>query len=191
MPETEDTRSAVLEAAIRLIARGGLQAVSHRAVEAEAGVSHGTTTYHFGTRQNIVDAVLEHLAARDMALAAATSPSPAGTQGAPDPGHAADRLAAVLSGDRDYALARYELMLEAARRPELLPSLMRWRLSFTAGAEEMLRQAGAASPRLAAHWLIAALDGLILDGMCTGSTDFRQHAHTILPAMITTAMTIR
>jgi len=187
VPAAEDTRSAVLEAAIRLIARGGLQAVSHRAVEAEAGVSHGTTTYYFGSRQKIVDAVLEHLAAHDMALAAGTSPAPA----PPDAGHAAGRLAALLSGDRDYALARYELMLEAARRPGLLPSLQRWRLSFTASAEEMLRQAGAASPALAAHWLIATLDGLILDSLCTGTTDFRQHAPTILPAMITTAMTIR
>lgn len=46
-------------------------------------------------------------------------------------------------------------------------------------------------PDLAARWLIAALDGLILDDLCAGTLDFRQHARQVMRAMIATGLAIR
>lgn len=137
----------------------------HRAVEAAAGVSHGTTTYYFGSRQNIVDATLEYLAERDSALAeqargaATASPSP----GSFDVDRVADLLVALVAGEQCYQLARYELMLGVARRPELRPSLARWRMSFVARIEAMLTPLGTPNPNLVVRWWVAALDGLLLD----------------------------
>ena len=189
---TSGTRTAVLEATVRLIATGGLQAVSHRAVEAAAGVSHGTTRYYFGSRQKIVDATLEYLAARDAAMAdqarqaAVATPAPDGF----DIDRVANLMVALVTGEQHYQLARYELMLEVARRPELRPSLARWRMSFIARIEAMLTQLGAPNPDLAARWWVAAMDGLLLDELCAGTLSFPEHATPLIRAMLATAANI-
>lgn len=189
---TPSNRTAVLEATVRLIATGGLQAVSHRAVEAAAGVSHGTTRYYFGSRKKIVDATLEYLAARDAGMAdqarqaAVATSAPAGF----DVDRVADLMVALVTGEQHYQLARYELMLEVARRPELRPSLVRWRMSFIARIEVMLTQLGAPNPDLAARWWVAALDGLLLDELCAGTLPFREHARPLIRAMLATAANI-
>ena len=54
LPKGERRRRSLLEATLRVIARGGVEAVTHRRVAAEAGVSHGTTTYHFASREDII-----------------------------------------------------------------------------------------------------------------------------------------
>jgi AcrR family transcriptional regulator len=199
MPSPSNTRVAILEATIRLIARGGLRAVSHRAIEAEAGLSHGSTTYHFGNRQNIVDAVLAHLAEHDtrtvtharQALSAEPSVDSSAERDADiDIDQVADLMVALISGDTDHALARYELMLEVARRPELRASLLKWRLGFVADSEAMLTRLGAPNPPLAARWWIAALDGLILDDLCAGTLEYRTHARTLFRAMLRAAIEI-
>ena len=54
LPKGERRRRSLLEATLRVIARGGVEAVTHRRVAAEAGVSHGATTYHFASRDEII-----------------------------------------------------------------------------------------------------------------------------------------
>jgi DNA-binding transcriptional regulator YbjK len=43
-------REALLAALVRVAGRDGLDAVTHRSVAAEAGVTHGLATYHFASR---------------------------------------------------------------------------------------------------------------------------------------------
>ena len=45
-----DRREAIVEATLRLIDRRGADAVTHRAVAAEAGVPLASTTYHFASK---------------------------------------------------------------------------------------------------------------------------------------------
>ena len=45
-----DRREVVLEATLRVIARSGVDAATHRAVAAEAGVALASTTYDFAHR---------------------------------------------------------------------------------------------------------------------------------------------
>ena len=187
MPAADSTPTAVLAAAVRLIAQVGLRAVSHRAVEREAGVSHGTTTYWFGTREKIVDAVLEHLAQRDLEAAARAGAAFAGPF---DVDQLADAMAALLMSDGHEAVARYELMLEVARRPELRPGLQRWRETFAGGFEAVLTELGAPNPHRAARWWLAAVDGLLLDELCAGTAGFRQHARPVVRAMLGAALAI-
>ena len=54
-----DRRRLIVEAALRVIARDGVNAATHRAVAAEAGVPPASTTYHFSSKAEIVTEALE------------------------------------------------------------------------------------------------------------------------------------
>ena len=52
-------REKILDTAERLFAEHGLEGVSLRAINAEAGLSPAALHYHFGTKQALVEALLE------------------------------------------------------------------------------------------------------------------------------------
>src|SRR5688572_22249267 len=54
----------LLDEARRLIAEGGLAAVTHRSVEQAAGVPHGSVTYYFGSRYGLVSALVDRMVAQ-------------------------------------------------------------------------------------------------------------------------------
>jgi DNA-binding transcriptional regulator YbjK len=59
----ERTREALLDASMRVIAEHGVAAATQRTVAASAGASLASTTYHFGTRAELLAATMEHAAA--------------------------------------------------------------------------------------------------------------------------------
>ena len=61
--QAEETRSAILEAAVRVSARG-LATLSIPDVAREAGVSVPTVYRHFGTKQDLLDAIYPYLERR-------------------------------------------------------------------------------------------------------------------------------
>src|SRR3954453_5991308 len=61
-------RGELLEAAIHLIGAQGLDAVTHRAVAAEAGVPAASTSYYFRSKDELIDEALNTLATREIAL---------------------------------------------------------------------------------------------------------------------------
>lgn len=164
-PPRPDTRTRLLDAAVDLIARDGVQAISHRAVEQEAGVARGSTRYHFGTRDDLIEAVIGHLAARDHAIMAQAmaelSPAEA------DQREALAKLAGELIGDRAGALARFELYLYAARRPALRDQMAAWSRTFTDVGAAYFESQGIAEARDRAIVLSAATDGVVLHTLLT------------------------
>ena len=64
-------RDAIVAATVRIVAREGVAAVSHRRVAAEAGVGLSSTTWHFATKADILEAALEWTAGREVASIAA------------------------------------------------------------------------------------------------------------------------
>ena len=60
MAEGQDGRDRVIAAAMALLARGGREALTTRAVAAAAGVQAPTIYRLFGDKQGLVDAVAEH-----------------------------------------------------------------------------------------------------------------------------------
>ncbi|BCK54862.1 TetR/AcrR family transcriptional regulator [Nocardia wallacei] len=54
----DDAKRLILEAASRLLAAGGPAAVQVRAVAAEVGVSDAAINHHFGTREQLLEALL-------------------------------------------------------------------------------------------------------------------------------------
>jgi AcrR family transcriptional regulator len=55
---TEDTRTRILDAAERLFAEKGVDAISVRAVLKEAGVNVALAHYHFGSREGLIEELL-------------------------------------------------------------------------------------------------------------------------------------
>ena len=59
-----ETRKALLDAAIAVIARDGLEGFSHRAVAGEAGASLALTTYYFASKQDLIEQAFERFVER-------------------------------------------------------------------------------------------------------------------------------
>jgi len=62
----KQTREALLDAAITVIARVGFEAVSHRAVADQARLSPALTTYYFSSKQDLVLQAFEHHVAKGL-----------------------------------------------------------------------------------------------------------------------------
>ena len=59
MGRRTDTRKRLLDAAASVVRRDGAKALTLDAVAAEAGVSKGGLLYHFKTKRDLLDAMLE------------------------------------------------------------------------------------------------------------------------------------
>jgi DNA-binding transcriptional regulator YbjK len=177
------------DAAIRVIARTGLRGLTHRAVDAEAGVPEGSTSYYFRTRQALLSAALARLADLDRAVMLAHPEAVATTRAdrhadLSDVAHVAggrldlDQLAetiarvlgSLLDDRREQALARFELTLEATRRPELREALESVGSRFREAATSLLAAAGSSDPERHGHQLVVYLDGLLLSQLTAGSS---------------------
>lgn len=157
-----DRRAVIVEAALRVIARGGPAAATHRAVAAEAGVALASTTYHFGSKDEIVSQAFELAVERSIAaVRRATAPPHPGT-----PDELAERLLglveALCADDQAPLAAQYELMLEAGRRPALRSLTARWSRAYLDALEGLLDAAGVAQPRPAAEIVSDLIDGALL-----------------------------
>jgi len=167
-PRGAARRRRLLEAAVRVIGRGGIAAVDHRAVAAEADVPLGSTTYYFESKDDMVAQALEYVAEREAERIAAELES--GLLDEPTdvlPERLADSLIEIWAGDRDVLLAQYELYLESARRADLRPAAERWDRAYRELLQRALTQLGADDPERQARLLCAGLDGLLLDHVAT------------------------
>lgn len=147
-------RAALADAAIRIVADHGLRGLTHRAVDAAAGLPQGSTSNHFRTRAALVEAVADRILALELDIAA----------GALTPG---DNLGEFLTGLARFAvdlitdhadLARVRLTLLLAW-PQRFVDGHRW---YQAAVRQALTAAGVAASERAAAALTDLLDGLIL-----------------------------
>ncbi|MGW1674400.1 TetR/AcrR family transcriptional regulator [Streptomyces sp. NPDC002324] len=149
-------REALLNAAVRVVARGGLRRLTYRAVAEEAGVTHGLVVHHFGSR----DALIEEALAHTIRSSLDTSSLEPGT------GKVADfsvGLSEMVTADPDTQAFQYELLLESRRRPELLPQIRElYDEYFDAARRELGRILPAGADTALARLVFAALDGLVL-----------------------------
>jgi len=159
----------LLQAAVRLVGAEGPRALTHRRIESEAGMSRGAARYHLGSHEQIVRDTLSYIAGQEarmigesvakLAVGALGSRTPT----LPD---LAEAVVSALISDRTLARARYELLLEAGRRPELVPAVARWRAEFI----EATRQGVAAfvdSPQELAETIVPLFDGLVFGDLVT------------------------
>ncbi len=178
-----DRRQLLTDAAIVVIGRSGMRALTHRAVDSAADVPPGTTSYHFRTRRELLRGVLNRIADISSERLARLPASPTGQAAAAAPSSRSDRLkeaqalaarcAAFVDGQvttlRTTTLARMACEIEVASDPELR-EILHAGDRFRVMAVGAVGRLGSVDPPAHANALIAFLDGLQFDRLVgTGS----------------------
>jgi TetR/AcrR family transcriptional regulator, regulator of biofilm formation and stress response len=170
---SERVRDAIVAATVRIVAREGVSAVTHRRVAAEAGVALSSTTWHFAAKADILIAALRWTAHREVARIEAIADRLGSDEF--DPAAWAEELADWLleqvSGEREVAVALYRLQIELLGRPEAREVHEEWGKGLRALGERVLESSRTITPDLDTRLVVAALDGLRLNVLSAGATD--------------------
>ncbi|MFJ9626257.1 TetR/AcrR family transcriptional regulator [Streptomyces sp. NPDC101175] len=163
-------REALLDAAVRVVARGGLRGLTYRAVAEEAGVTHGLVVHHFGTRDALIEEALTH-AIRSSLSSSDLEP------GTGRPEDFSLGLTEMVDSGPDLQAFQYELLLESRRRPELLSHLRALYDEYFAATRRELTQIlpGPVDEGLS-RMVFATLEGLVLHQLVFGEREVIEDA---------------
>ena len=150
----------LLDEARRLIAEGGLAAVTHRSVEQAARVPHGSVTYYFGSRDGLVSALVDRMVAQSEEQVAAIAERQAAGS---DLDSVARTIATWMDDNRELHLARLELELAAARDERIRERMTDAARIFWRMCEPLAAAAGSEDPERDGRGMAAMVDGLLLD----------------------------
>ncbi|MGW1195713.1 TetR/AcrR family transcriptional regulator [Streptomyces sp. NPDC002536] len=162
----------------RVIAARGIEGLTHRAVAEVADVPLGATTYHFATKDDLIQAALQR--AYDRYAAAleewtAQRPQLTATQLTV---LLTDALMGCFGSQRDQQVVQFELYLAALRRPALRPIADRY-------AETMTNLLLAYVDPVTAHAATAAMTGLTLRGLAGTRLPTRAEVEEVLGRILT------
>ncbi|MFF8289151.1 TetR/AcrR family transcriptional regulator [Streptomyces sp. NPDC016309] len=151
----------IADAALALLAERGMRGLTHRAVDEAAGLPQGSTSNYARTRQALLEAAVRRLADREAQVLS--------LEGMPAPGEGIDGLLDALSqtlhryltGHRELLVARYELGLEATRRPELRTFYDETGRRFREPLTALMRAAGSVRPERHTLSLVAWCEGML------------------------------
>lgn len=149
-------REALIEAAVRVVARHGLHGMTFRKVAQEAGVNNSLVAHHFGSLSTLAAAALE--------WSAATSMHDSHLDGFLDSeGDYKDALWSTLDGRRDLHVYQFEMILEASRDAEVRSQIIDMYDAYTTEVSRSMFGTDATEDDDAlARAVFAALDGLVL-----------------------------
>ncbi|MFE5600570.1 TetR/AcrR family transcriptional regulator [Streptomyces coelicoflavus] len=158
----------VADAALALLAERGMRGLTHRAVDEAAGLPQGSTSNVARTRQALLELTVRRLADREArVLALHEMPDPrAGLDALVDALALATHRA--LTRNRALTLARYELALEATRRPELRAHFDAAGARFREQLGALVTAMGSEAPARHVLSLVAWADGLMFS--CVAGT---------------------
>ncbi|MEU9396153.1 TetR family transcriptional regulator [Streptomyces sp. NPDC048324] len=161
-PGYGEGRGALLEAAVRVVARGGLRKLTYRAVAAEAGVTHGLVAHHFGSRDTLLEEALRWCVTRSIETSSLV----------PASGRLEDfaaTLADFIAADPDIQAFQYELKLESSRRPELRHHVDLLYDAYRDAVGEALACFGVSQEMT--EIVFAALDGMVFHQVTSGAPE--------------------
>lgn len=175
--DVTDKRALVLDAAIDVLGTEGVRALTHRRVDARAGVPAGSTSNYFRTRSALVEGVLDRLLERDrqdISVLTSDGSTPDRQEGVmPD----RQGLEELLRGYVLFATgpdvvrtrARLALFVESTAVPELRRAVGTRRGELRAWGATLLGSLGADDPEGAAQIVVDYLDGVILHRLSSES----------------------
>ena len=172
-------RELLLDAAIRVLGERGVRAVTHRAVDAEAGVGAGSTANYFSSRDALFEAIVERFAERERAnfdeVAATVCPtSPA------ELGRAlAQSVRDSTMADRTLTLSRYALLVESANNPGLREQMAATGARVSTWFTNWLRLIGSTDPDHHMHVIGNYLTGLVLHQLAIPDPHFDPTANLV------------
>jgi DNA-binding transcriptional regulator YbjK len=173
-PRGARKRSALLDAAFRIIVRDGPGAVTMRSVVAEASASHGAVNYYFGSTHALIREALKKVARQSIEKLFQTWKTVDAE--ACDP----STLARIISDhsfhdmieDRKRGIIIYELHLAAARDPSLRPIIQAWGRGYTRIVRETLEKLGSLDPSADAALLVNLINGIVISQLALPRKDF-------------------
>ncbi len=163
LPATTGRRGELLSAAVAVVADHGLRGLTHRAVDRQAGLPEGTCSAYLRTKQVLLLALAEHVAATLASDVDRLADELGECEGVAE--QAVARTQALFERwleERELVLAKLELSLEAPRNPEVARVLSTWRSRLVAVVDAMLTEAGKEHSLGRAEALVASFDGLLL-----------------------------
>lgn len=151
----------ILEAATRVVAARGMRGLTHRAVDAEAGLPQGSTSGYLRTRLALVTALTEFIAAGLIDSVEQL----AGQQQAGEGDDAVIESALdVFAGwlrEPDALIAKAELTQEVAREPEIAAAMEPARARIEGIVSQILTLAEVEDVHTSAQAIIAAMEGVL------------------------------
>ncbi|BBX32364.1 regulatory protein TetR [Mycolicibacterium mageritense DSM 44476 = CIP 104973] len=170
-PAPAARRTAIVDAAIEVLATEGGRGLTHRAIDRRLDLPLGSTANYFSTRTALLRAVtqrlleldivsLEELPARRMSKDRTAS-------------FFAERLTRSFLPDmRHHYIAHHEVLLQSARDHQLRREIAEARQRFVKAAARILTAVGCADPEYHAPGLVAMIDGLLIDQLLYSDKPF-------------------
>ncbi len=170
MPERDtasERRALILDAAIRVLARDGLAEATTRKLAAEAGVNQATMLYYFGSKDELLFAVLQEMMHATQEIARSALRVSAGMREA-----ITESITAFwehVEASPELQVLQYELTLYALRNPDAAWLARQQYDGYCAVVESLFEEAfrsggwACAVPFASlARFVVGGLDGLIL-----------------------------
>ncbi len=155
----------VADAAVTVLARDGLRGLTHRAVDAEAGLPDGSTSNCFRSRSALLEAILARLEELDLAVMTA-GPQPDMTSTPAVAAHLAGNVKRMTSRRHVRATrARLALLLDESAGPAMNAGHRR----FLALLESVLHEGGHLDPEPAARAVSDLLEGALVHAVSVRS----------------------
>ncbi len=182
----EERRAAIIQAAVRVLARDGLAETTTRKIASEASVNQAMIGYYFGGKDELLYAVLQDMMRRTGEIIGATAPLDRGF---------AEAVAAAIEAFWEHVrqapelqVLQYELTLYALRRPESAWLAKRQYEGYCGIVAQLIEAVCSATnvttaqaPDAIARFIVGGLDGMILQFI---STRDDEHAHHDLQQLI-------
>jgi AcrR family transcriptional regulator len=146
---------ALLRAVPRTVAKVGFRGLTYRALADEAGVTYGLISYHFGTREALIEDAAK--LAMEEAIVESTL--------IPESGKIDDfagGLTRLIREDSAGQAFQFDLVTESMRNEKLHPPVVELYTRYVGAVEEALREFGIEDDPALARVIFAALDGLTL-----------------------------
>lgn len=176
----------LLAAATRVVARGGMRGLTHRAVDAEAGLPEGSCSAYMRTRAALLTRLTEYVTSQ-FALDISDLTQRIEEHATVDGYVVRETLAMLRSWlqDTDLLLVRMELTIEGARQPAVAEILQVQWVQLVQIVEHAMEATGKEHSPVRARTLLAAIDGVLLRAVREDPSDRAQFLRESLELLMT------
>jgi DNA-binding transcriptional regulator YbjK len=165
-----------------VLAEQGMRGLTHRAVDQEAGLPAGSTSYYFRTRDALVSGCVRRLLELDQPEVRIGNEADKA-----DPAmlvdQATEACVRMVTTGAHRTRARYELALHAIRSPALHEEMVEAGSELRGLIAALLGTLGVSDPALAAEEITAVMDGLVFTALVRGPREGVQLRRWLRPPL--------
>ena len=164
--------TVLLDAAIDVLGTQGMRQLTHRAVDAAAGLPTGSTSNRFRTRESLLIGVLRRILERETAMwrrLAVDIRTPSIDAVAAAIGRL---LIELTETGRVLSQARRTVFVEATNHPALRSEITNLQEEIGTWMAPLLAELGSSDPSRDIHHLLALMDGLVINQLTSPRADF-------------------